>query len=226
MNGVCRRLLEYDPDIVEIDQFGSSVYAPEYARDIDLLVITRRAKEYDGYLDAVYSVRPPVDIDVIVVEPNRKLREELLRGIIASFKPLHGGGEYVLKLAKDLGDPTFEEAKAALRAAREYLELAERASDPLLKDRHVREAFDTLFHASRIASMTYLSTEVTKWGVIRRMLPEQYQNAFVEFIDTLHVKYFYHGEYPKEGIREEFDRWYAKVGEFIDKLQHEAGGRK
>lgn len=222
LNEVCKRLLDYDPDIVEIDQFGSSVYAPEYARDIDLLVITEKAKEYDGYLDIVYNVEPPVDIDVIVVEPNAKLREELLRGIIASFKPLHGSGEYILKLAENLGDQTFNEAKVALKAAREYLELAERTTDPLVKDRHVRAAFDSLFHASRIASMTYLSTEVAKWGIIRRMLPEPYQNTFREFIDTLYVKYFYHGQYPKEGIEKEFDKWYVKVVEFIDKLEHKA----
>ncbi len=41
---LCRRLLEYDPDIVEIIQFGSSVYAPRYSRDVDLLVITRRLR--------------------------------------------------------------------------------------------------------------------------------------------------------------------------------------
>ena len=37
--GICKRLLGYDKDIVEIIQFGSSVYAPEHARDLDLLVI-------------------------------------------------------------------------------------------------------------------------------------------------------------------------------------------
>ena len=35
--GICKRLLGYDKDIVEIIQFGSSVYAPEYALDVDLL---------------------------------------------------------------------------------------------------------------------------------------------------------------------------------------------
>ena len=43
--------MKYDPDIVEVVQFGSSVYASEYAGDVDLLVVTRRVKEYSGYLD-------------------------------------------------------------------------------------------------------------------------------------------------------------------------------
>ena len=50
---VYKKLLDYDPDIIEIVQFGSSVYAPEQAKDIDLLIITKKPKDYYGYLDAV-----------------------------------------------------------------------------------------------------------------------------------------------------------------------------
>jgi len=32
---ICRRLLKYDPNIVEIVQFGSSVYVPELSKDVD-----------------------------------------------------------------------------------------------------------------------------------------------------------------------------------------------
>jgi len=46
--GICKRLVGYDKDIAEIIQFGSSVYAPEYARDMDLLVITKDKKGYGG----------------------------------------------------------------------------------------------------------------------------------------------------------------------------------
>lgn len=44
---VVRKLLEYDPEIVEIVQFGSSVYAPEHARDLDLPIITGSIRERD-----------------------------------------------------------------------------------------------------------------------------------------------------------------------------------
>ena len=67
LEGICRRLVEYDQDdIVEIVQFGSSVYAPDCSRDIDLLVITKRAKEYEGQRRALtlnedaYSCKPMV----------------------------------------------------------------------------------------------------------------------------------------------------------------------
>ena len=64
--GICKRLVGYDKDIVEIIQFGSSVYASEYARDVDLLVITRGKKEYGGYLDCLADL--PFDMDVMVKE--------------------------------------------------------------------------------------------------------------------------------------------------------------
>jgi len=221
LNVVCENLLKRDPDIVEIIQFGSSVYAPEFSRDIDLLVISRDPKDYDVYLDAVDEVNPPFNIDVIVIRLGQELREEFVRGVLGAFNILYGNGKYILEYAKKLGNPTFEEAKAALRAARDYLELALRTSDELLRDRHFREAFNSLFHAARIATMTYLSTEVARWELLRRMLPEPYNKQFREFINVLHIKYFYNGEYPKDGVEEEFNKWYRMVEEFIRSLEYE-----
>jgi len=218
---VCEKLLKRDPDIVEIIQFGSSIYAPDLARDVDLLVISRDPKDYDVYLDAIDEVNPPFNIDVIVIRPGQKLREELIRGVLGAFNILYGSGEYILEYAKKLGDPTFEEARTALRAAKDYLELALRTSDVLLRNRHFREAFDSLFHAARIAAMTYLSTEVARWGLLKRMLPKPYNKQFREFIDVLHIKYFYNGEYPRDKTEEEFNKWYRKVEEFINSLERE-----
>ena len=196
---VCKELLKHDPDIVEIIQFGSSVYAPDLARDVDLLVISKDPKDYDVYLDAIDEVNPPFNVDVIVIKPGQKLREELIRGVLGAFNILYGSGKYILEYAKKLGDPTFEEARSALRVAQRILKLALETKDPLDRDRLFREAFDSLFHAARIAAMTYLSTEVARWGLLKRMLPVPYNKQFREFIDVLHIKYFYNGEYPKDG---------------------------
>ena len=88
-------------------------------------------------------------------------------------------------------------------------------------DRLIREAFDALFHAARIASMTYLSIEVSRWGLIRRELPEPYGDKFKEFIKVLHIKYFYHGGYPKNMVKEKFNKWYMRVENFIIRLESE-----
>jgi predicted nucleotidyltransferase len=216
---LCKKLIKYDQDIVEIIQFGSSIYAPEYSKDIDLLVITKKAKEYSKYLDIANPKNAPINVDILVFNIDDKPRKELLRGILGAFKILYGSGEYLLKYAKELGDPTFEEAKSSLRVATSLLKLALETVNPLDKDRLCREAFDALFHAARIASMVYLSTEISRWSFIKRELPEPYKTNFNEFISTLHINYFYNGNYPKDKVKEEFYEWFKKVETYVNSLE-------
>ncbi|RLE59440.1 MAG: hypothetical protein DRN53_07125 [Thermoprotei archaeon] len=98
----------------------------------------------------------------------------------------------IFELSKALGDSSFEEAKSALRVAKAILVLSSTIDNPLDRDRLVREAFDPLFHAARIAAMTHLSTEVSMWGLIGKMLPESYREELKEIVNVLHIKYFYH----------------------------------
>jgi hypothetical protein len=65
---VVERLLRYDPGIVEVVQFGFSVYAPRYARYVDLLVITRDVRKYDCCLDVSNPEDAPFNVDVLVFE--------------------------------------------------------------------------------------------------------------------------------------------------------------
>jgi hypothetical protein len=218
---ICKNLIKYDQDIVEIIQFGSSVYAPEYSKDIDLLVITKKAKEYEKYFDIANPENAPINVDILVFNINDKPRKELLIGILGAFKILYGSGEYLLKYVKELGDPTFEEAKSSLRVASSLLKLALGTKNPIDKDRLCREAFDALFHAARIASMVYLSTEISRWGFIKRELPEPYKTNFSEFINTLHINYFYNGNYPKDKVKQEFHKWFRKVEMYINSLESE-----
>jgi hypothetical protein len=94
-----------------------------------------------------------------------------------------------------------------------------------VRERHVRETFDALFHAVRIASMVYLSTEVGGWESIRRGLEEPYRTTFNNFLEVLHIKYFYNGEYPREGLEEEFYKWFKKVEEYISSLESRVRSR-
>ena len=115
---ICKRLLVYDKDIVEIIQFGSSVYAPEHARDVDLLVITKDKKEYGGYLDCLADL--PFDTDVVVKKVGEKLRKAY--NILGAFVILYGDGGYLKEMTADF-DTGFDDARAALKAAVRYLSL-------------------------------------------------------------------------------------------------------
>jgi len=57
--------------------------------------------------------------------------------------------------------------------------------------------------------------------LLRRILPEPYNRRFRVFNDVLHIKYFYNGEYPKDRVVKEFNKWYRMVEEFIKSLEHE-----
>ena len=212
---ICKRLVGYDKDIAEIIQFGSSVYAPEYARDVDLLVITKDKKEYGGYLDCLADL--PFDTDVVVKEVREKLRRAY--NILGAFVILYGDGGYIKEMTADF-DTGFEDARAALKAAVRYMKDASEEEEEEVRDMHIRNSFNSLFHAARIAAMSYLATENARWGRIKRRLPQPYRNEFEEFINTLHIDYFYNGNYPAN-YEEEFEKWYKRVEDFVRRLESE-----
>lgn len=215
---ICDQLMKYDPHVVEIIQFGSSVYAPKYAVDLDLFVFTKSKKEWAGYFDAVEELNLPYNTDIVVNEINEQLDKSFAVSVFGAHKVLYGDGSFLEKCFSEI-DPTFEEAFIAVQSSRKYMEDALEADNELLKDRHIRNAFNGLFHASRLAAMTYLSTEDGRWGRIKRNLPKPYQEEFEEQINTLHIEYFYSGNYPEENVQKEFKRWANKVEKFISRLK-------
>ena len=145
--GICKRLLGYDKDIVEIIQFGSSVYAPEYALDVDLLVITRDKKEYGGYLDCLADF--DFSCDVVVREVGEKVKSGFACNILGAFEILYGKGEYLKEMMEDF-EPRFREARSYIRGAKEDMEMAKVAEDADDKDRRISTAFYSLFHAATL----------------------------------------------------------------------------
>ena len=210
-------LKKYDPDIVEIVQFGSSVYAPEYARDVDLLVITRRKKEYGGYLDSLEVLNLPFDVDVVVKGEDEKLRDDFAHQILGAFEVLYGDGKYLSKMTKNF-DPSFEEAYTVLRKAKRDMDSVKELEGKEDREWSIRVAFNDLFHAARVAAMTYLAVENSRWGRLKRRLPSPYKEEFESFINVLHIDYFYNGNYP-ENYEEAFEKWHKKVEDFIRRLE-------
>ena len=207
-------LKKYDPDIVEIVQFGSSVYASEHARDVDLLVITRRKKEYGGYLDSLEGLNLPFDVDVVVKGEDEELRGDFACQILGAFEVLYGDGKYLSKMARNF-DPSFEGAYAVLRKAKRDIDSVKELEGKEDREWSIRVAFNGLFHAARVAAMTYLAVE-KRWGRLKRRLP--YKEEFESFINVLHIDYFYNGNYPAN-YEEEFEKWYRRVEDFVRRLE-------
>ena len=70
--------------------------------------------------------------------------------------------------------------------------------------------------------MVYLAVGNARWGQIKRRLPRHYRDEFEEFINVLHIDYFYNGNYPAN-YKEEFGKWYKRVEDFVRRLESECG---
>lgn len=218
---ICTRLLEYDPEIVEIVQFGSSVYAPQYARDLDLLVITKEKKGYGGYLDSLDVFL--FDVDVVVKEVDEILKSDFAFHVLGAFEVLYGDGRYLREITKYF-DPSFEDAWiciTGIEGAENVFKRSTRARSEDERNGSIRLAFNRLFDAARIAAMAYMATEDARWGRTKRRLPQPYRNEFEEFINVLHIEYFYNGNYP-DNYEEEFEKWHHRVEDFVRKLERMA----
>ena len=143
---VCEALLEADPEIVAIVQFGSSVYAPDLALDLDLLVVTKRKKDSKVYWDAVWSSGQPFWVDVVVVEQGEQLG--FLSAAVRAFGRLVFGDEQaVQEVTEEVPVPTFDEARQVLEVGRTYLQIATQEPNPVQREAHYRNAFNALFDA-------------------------------------------------------------------------------
>jgi len=212
-----KSLLKADAKIEEIVQFGSSVYAPSLARDIDLMVVTQNKKPDDFYWDAVADC--PMAVDVFVLEPGERIGNTLAWGIGGAGRLIYGDGEIIRRKVEEVPVPTYDDARQALLNADDYLTIARNTTEQARRDMHYRTAFNTLFAAARLAAMTYLNTEETRWGGLRRNLPPNFAKRFRRIIDTLHIQYFYDGEYPIGNEEAVFSGWRRVVERFINDLE-------
>lgn len=221
LDNLCKALLAADTDIRNIILFGSFVYAPSLARDVDLVVTTTNQKGYGVYLDAVADF--PMNVDVIVRQPGENIGDRIAWGIRAVGQVLVGDGD-TLKEVMKVPAPTFEEARMLFVRADDNWEIAQQEQNPFLKDDKYRDSFNKLFDIARNAVMAYLGSEETRWGRLRRRLPQPFEDRFRRIIDTLHIRYSYRGDYPKDNVDGEFGRWRAQVEQFVDDLEQTASG--
>ena len=219
LDNLCETLRAADTDIRDIVMFGSFVYAPSLARDIDLVVTTTKRKDYDVYLDAVSDF--PINVDVIARQPGERIGDRIAWGIKAVGQVLAGDGQTLEEVRETPALP-FERARKIFCIADEYLSNAQNAQDPYIKDDAYKDAFNKLFDIARNAAMAYLGSEQTRWGQLRRALPQPFSERFREIIDTLHINYSYEGNY--HDVDEEFQRRRDQVKQFVDDLEQAASG--
>ncbi len=217
---IIRALRANDPDIIEIVQFGSSVYAPRLARDVDLVITTRSKKDENVYWDAVEDF--PKSVDLLIREPGQQMSAQIALSVLAFSKSLYGNGETRKEAKKFMQIPTYDDAHMYLTMADKNLGEAHHAKDERYREAYYCLAFDLLFDAARYGAMTFLATNETRWGELPKRLPSLFNTRFREFISKLHVQFSYDREYPKDKADETYQEWRAKVERFIEELEARA----
>ncbi len=212
---LCEALLKVDPEIVAIVQFGSSVYAPELANDIDLFVVTKQRKDFSVYLEAVKDC--PVNVDVVPVQVGERVGF-MATGVRAFGRLVWGDANVVCEVTKDMPIPTFDEARRVIDDGDIDVQIAPTLTDPIMREARYRKAFNSLFDAARLAAMAFLLTEETRWGILANRLPDPFDQRFRSIVEELHVIIFYRRQLPLDA-EAEYKRWREVVGKFIDDLE-------
>ncbi len=221
LSRIVEALRNVDPNIIAVILFGSAVYAPDLARDIDLLVVTKEPKDLRQYLDAAIDASEGWDVDLIVRKVDEKIGR--LGAAIKAFGRLIWGDEHWLQEVMDaLPVPTFNDARRTINEAEADAREAMTTQDEWHADRRWRSAFNWLFEAARLAAMAFLNTDETRWGILRGQLPQPFQDEFREIAANLHIRFWYEGDYPHENIEWHFQTWRDRVAQFITDLEQAA----
>jgi len=214
---LCESLKKADADLIDIIQFGSSVYAPDLARDIDLLVTTRSKEKEEFYWDTFANL--DLGADVIVRTPGQPMGKDIAASIRLMGNLLCGNGQTLKEAEVYMAVPTFERAQITLETADATLALAHQSVKIIAKDEYYKAAYDRLFDAARYAVMAFLNTDNARWGQLRHLLPPPCDQEFRQMINTLHIQYSYDGNYPQNDPDGAFTRWRQEVEQFIHKLE-------
>lgn len=214
---LCESLKKTDADLIDIIQFGSSVYAPELARDIDLLVTTRAKEKEEVYWDTFANL--DLGADVIVRTPGQFMGKDIAASIRLMGNLLCGEGQTFQEAEDYMAVPTYDRARKSLETAEVNLATAHQKKDPVLKDEFFKIAYDRLFDAARYAVMAFLNTDDARWGQLRHLLPSPFDQEFRQIINTLHIQYGYDGNYPQNDPDGAYRKWRQTVETFIQKLE-------
>ncbi len=218
LDAIVMALRSVDSDLVAVVVFGSAVYAPDFARDIDLLVISKAPKEWERYLDAASAAAKGLEVDVVVKAVGEKAGK--LAGALRAFgRVLFGEENWLWEVTEGMPVPSFDDARRTIGEAEMDAQEAMRSQDAWHADSRWRSAFNWLFEASRRAAMAFLSTEENRWGLLRGQLPQPFQDEFHAIVNMLHLRFWYEGNYPRDNPEWHFQTWRDRVAQFIADLE-------
>jgi len=218
-NFIIEKLLEADNSIKEIVLFGSAIYKPDTAKDIDLIILTELDRS--ELLELVMDFDDIENLDVVIVNDVSEISKSLHMSILVFGVLLYGEGKIFEHIKEVIEVPNdFKEAIAYFGLARNDLKSAFKQKQQIQQEIMVSSAFNKLFDATRTGVQIFLCSEITRWGQLKKKLPAELKSKFGKIIDNCHMKYGYEKRFPttKKEIEDEFKKWDEYVGKFINEL--------
>lgn len=110
---------------------------------------------------------------------------------------------------------TFENTYKALKDAREKFTLA-MSLDPSERDGQVKVAYFALYDAARLANTLYVARKLR--GMEEGGLMSWARNEFQAITEILFVTYYRQGNFPRQDLQADFDRWFERAAVYINRL--------
>ncbi len=210
-----------DSGIRDIILIGSAVYAPDMARDYDIVITTISTEDkqtlWNRLFDALNDgAAGDKDVDVILYRASADEIGDLARAILAG-RVLWGPGDETIATAKQVFEErggaagSFRYAQAVIECAEDHIAQAQKEEDPKYKAICYKLAFKDLCDGARVAAVTHMAMA----GIIQ--LPVPHDQTFREMIITLKNQYYYELKYPRdpEVAAREFAIWNNKALAFV-----------
>lgn len=104
LSAIVARLRQVDPRLRAVVLIGSCVWAPDLARDVDIVAVTESALPAEVYWDAVAALPKPVEVIVLRAgEKAQGLALAVRTGVL-----LWGDATAVREVTEGVSAPTFD----------------------------------------------------------------------------------------------------------------------
>ncbi|MBU1053869.1 MAG: hypothetical protein KKC46_08570 [Proteobacteria bacterium] len=109
----------------------------------------------------------------------------------------------------------FEDTFKTLKEARQKFVLA-LSMEPAQRDGQIKLAFFTLYESARLANTMYVARK--HYAMEDGGLLSWAKSEFQQITETIYLKYYRQGNYPKQDLEADFERWFERIRLHINRL--------
>ncbi len=205
-------MIESDSNVLEAILYGSSVYRPETARDIDIGIVVRNEEVFNRkYRQKIHPA-----ISYVIHEIPLDLYKERCLSYKTTGILLKDSGilkEYCKRID---GIMDLELFLTEMELAEDYLNMALNGNkNEIYKRKTIATAFNNLHHAAMTVIQIEGHTSTKQWGMLKSYLTRKQHLEFDNIVDACHKKNgYYKDNLDRDYVLGLFHEWKDRVAEF------------